>query len=180
MKLNSRLKRILLFSVVIGLTTILIVVESIQEYSLNAIKRSLDFEGTYQIVIVGSSILGLFYSFYFAKSKQPQDLRFFMKVFGPLIDPPLNTLAYGLVIASVLRLIRGLFNQIFFEIEYFKDFGFINVSAIGLACIPLLIWSVNGLTRYFLALFGTVDAQFGEITPIVDNDSVKTKAGDLP
>lgn len=171
MKLNSRLKRIGLFSVVICLITTLIVFKDVQEYSLNAIKTSLDYEGTYQLVIVGSAMLGLFYSFYFAKSKQPKELRFFMKVFGPLIDPPLNTLAYGLVIASVLRLIRGLFNQIFFEIEYFKDFGFINVSAIGLACIPLLIWSVNGLTGYFLALFGTVDTQFGEITPIKGDDN---------
>jgi len=155
---------------VLGSTIILIVDNDIQSYFLNMIKNGLDYEGTYYIVMACSLIIGLFYSFYFAKNKQPKDLNFFMKVFGPLIDPPLNTLSYGIVIASVLRLIRGLFSQLFFEIEYFKDFGVINVSAIGLACIPLLIWSVNGLTGYFVALFGRLDDQFGEITPIINEE----------
>lgn len=76
MKLNSQTKRGLLFLMVLGSTIILIVDNDIQSYFLNMIKNGLDYEGTYYIVMACSLIIGLFYSFYFAKNKQPKDLNF--------------------------------------------------------------------------------------------------------
>lgn len=169
-KPNGRDIRIGSLITVVCLVVLLLVNDRVQSYFLMAIKKSLDFEPTYNIVMAISLLIGLFYSFYFAKSSRPNDLRLFMKVFGPLIDPPLNSLAYGVVIASVLRLFRGIFNQMFFEIIYFKDFGFINVGAIGLACIPLLIWSVSGLAKYLVPLLGNMGNEFAEVTPVVNND----------
>lgn len=168
MKDKYHVIRMASFTLVVLLVILLVVHDDLQTYFLEVIQASLNYERLYVIIIVVSLIIGIFYSFYYATYTSPKDPKLLLKIFGPLFDPPANTLAYGLVIASVLRLIRGLFNQFFFDIEYFKDFGFINVSALGLACIPLLVWSVNGLSKFIFPLFVRRSDEFGEVTPILD------------
>ncbi len=171
LKKDYHTKRLAFYTIIFASIGLVIVSETVREYFLRAIKNSLDYEPIYPLVIFGSLLVGLLYSFYHSKSAQPIGLKPLLKIFGPFFDPPTNTLTYGIVIASVLRLIRGLFNQAFFEIEYFKDFGVINVSAIGLACIPLLIWSFTGLGKYAILVFKRRPDDIGEVTPLEERDT---------
>lgn len=173
---NIHIKRVISFSIAAVILIALIVSETVREHVLNAVKISLDYDELYWIIICLSLLIGLYYTFYYAKNSQPKDLKLLFKVFGPLFDPPANTLTYGIVLSSVLRLIKGLFNQYFFDIEYFKDFSFINVSAIALACIPLLIWSVNGLSKYVFAIFIRGNEEIGQVSPIVKEEEEGNKA----
>ena len=153
--------------------TVLIVSSTIRQVVLDSIKVTLDYEPLYYIIITLSLLIGLYYTFYFAKTSKPKELKLLFKIFGPLFDPPANTLAYGIILSSVLRLVKGLFNQFFYNIEYFKEFDVINVSAIALACIPLLIWSVNSLVRYFVVIFIIAGDEVGEVTGITKETEEK-------
>lgn len=152
------------FFCVAGMIILLAAWNDLRLYFLGIIKTSLDWNPLYFLTIILSLLVGLYYTIYFAKYSRTKEIRFLFKIFGPLFDPPANTLTYGIVIASVLKLVKGLFNQFFFEIEYFKDFDFISVSAIALACIPLLIWSVNGLYQYIKIIFIKGGEEIGEVT----------------
>jgi hypothetical protein len=138
--------------------------ESLQKYLLESIHTALNFEPLYYIIISVSFSLGAYYSYYFLKVKVESNLLLF-KLFGPLIDPPANTLAFGVVLASVLRLLRGLFSQFFYKEIYFKDFGFIDVTAITMCCFVLLVWSVNGLVNYFVNLFVKQPSPLAKVEP---------------
>lgn len=129
-----------------------IINEILQQHLLNNIHAVLTYEPLYFILIAISFLLGAYYSYFFLKVKIESNLLIF-KIFGPLADPPLNTLAFGVVLTSVLRLLRGLFCQFFFKEIYFRDFGVIDVTAITLCCLVLLIWSVTGLVKYFVNVF---------------------------
>lgn len=168
---NRYIIRILSFLCAAIAVIMLIVWEKAKLFFLNSIKNSLDFPHIYTIIIAISLLVGLYYTFYFAKYSKSKEIRLLFKIFGPLFDPPANTLAYGIVIASVLKLVKGLFNQFFFDEEYFKEFDFISVSAIALACIPLLIWSVNGLYQYIRVIFIPNGEDIGEVTAKIEDEN---------
>lgn len=163
-----RKKRLISFGIAAITIIAVLVIEDLKVSLLNAVKRSLDYQQLYIIIMALSLLVGLYYTFYYAKNSYQKDLKYLFKVFGPLFDPPANTLVYGIVLASVLTLARGLFNQFFFDIEYFKDFSLINVSALALSCIPLVIWSVKGLSQFIVEIFVEDDEDKGIVTPIKD------------
>lgn len=172
--LNSKYHslRILSFLLVAFLLCIILVSKSIRESVLNSIKTTLEFDPFYNVIIACSLLIGIYSAFYWVRNKSQKNLFLLFKVFGPLFDPPANCLAYGLVIASVLKLVKGLFLQQFFNIEYFKDFGILSVSAILLACIPLLIWSVNGLVVLSNQIFRREKELVGDVDIITNQDEI--------
>jgi len=156
--------RISSFAILSGLTITVFIHKSFQTYLLETIHTALSYEPLYYIIVIVSFFLGAYYSYYFLKIKVDSNLLLF-KLFGPLIDPPANTLAFGVVLASVLRLLRGMFNQFFFEEKYFKDFAVIDLTAITLCCLVLLVWSVTGLVRYFVNVFMKTPSPLAKVEP---------------
>lgn len=163
--------RILSFGALAIFTIAVIINSSLQTNLLSSIHIVLNYEPLYKILIAISFLLGAFYSYYFLKIKTDQSLLLF-KVFGPLFDPPANTLTYGAILASVLRMLRGLFGQIFYQEAYFKDFGFIDITSITLTCLVLLVWSVTGLVRYVVFVFVKPTTSLAKVEPpTAENES---------
>jgi len=160
---------LMLSFVFIAVAVILILsIEDLKTYCLLTIKNILDFKPLYYGIIAISLLLGIYYSYFYVRAGKSKDLSLF-RVFGPLLDPPVNCLGYGLAITSTLTLFKGIFNQVFFKTIYFADLTFLDISTIMLACIPLLIWSVGGLVNFFIAVFIKNDSENGITERIVQN-----------
>jgi len=160
---------LLAFLVISVIIITLIVSNSILDYFLNSVKYFLNFKSLYIIIIALSLLLGTFYSFCFVNRGKSKNLHL-LKIFGPILDPPVNSLGYGLALSSTLSLFRNMYNQIFFQEKYFLNLDFIDIATIMLACIPLLIWSVNGLVRFFVEVFIKNTAESGMVEPISAED----------
>lgn len=148
-----------------ALTAIVIINDKFQNHFLDAIYISLNYEPLYPMLLCGSLLLGGYYSYFVIKLKAgpPDDLLF--KIFGPLFDPPANALSFGIVIVSVLRLLRGIFCQAFFKEPYFKDFGLFDITAVSLTSFVLLVWGVKGLVKFFVDVFITTPTRPVEVEP---------------
>jgi hypothetical protein len=134
----------------------------LQDYCLNWVKAVLDCKPIYVAIIILSLLMGLYYSYFYVRLGKSKEISLF-KMFGPLFDPPANSLGYGIALTSTLTLFKGIFKQVFFKEQYFVDLGYIDVATIMLACIPLVIWSVTGLVTFFIAVFIKKDSESGVV-----------------
>ncbi|MCB0396897.1 MAG: hypothetical protein KDD36_09600 [Flavobacteriales bacterium] len=167
---NSKIHAIRLASfLVVGSGVITILAnDKIQKKCLSSIRDVLNYPHLGSIIIAISLLLGIYYSYYYVRKGKQKELSLF-KIFGPLIDPPVNSLGYGIVIASTLRFLKGIFNQKFFNEQYFSELDSIDIAAVLLACIPLLIWSIGGLINFFYMVFIRAGGNAVDIEPVSED-----------
>lgn len=171
---NKRIRLISFLSSCFGVISVAIFPQA-KAVLLSSINNVLNFEPLYLIIIGISILLGIYYTYYIRRHQTNLSGPHLLKIFGPLIDPTANTLAFGAVIVTSLRMIRGLFCQYFFNVEYFKDFGLFDVTSVALCSAILLIWGTSSLVKYSLFFFSDTDSiAKTEAVPNID-DSAKQK-----
>jgi len=136
---------------------------------VDTINNVLTFEPIYAIIVSISFLSGAYHTVYITSRKISFGAANLFKIFGPLIDPIANSLAFGFVIASSLRMIRGLFSQYFLDIKYYKEFDLFDITSIALSSLILLVWSTSSLIRFSLLVFtDPPNERSANVEPVVD------------
>lgn len=152
-------KRLIPFLIAIITVAVIISSTGIRNTTLIWIKTILD--SPLILYFFWSLSVGIGISYYFISSKGLGEKKVLIQAFGPFLDSTLTGITYGALIQTSLTILTGLFNQTFFNGQYFVGFNRWDLTIIAFLMGYILYWSLMRLYRMGIDIFIVKD--IGEI-----------------
>lgn len=176
--INNKYDSKLIFATMLAIVLISVCYHFLLDEVLNVIKILLEKE-ILSIALFSGTVILFVINYVKHKSKQVQKDVIITDKFGDFIDNFLGGIGYGTVISTSLTLLKGLFVQKFFNINYFAEFDGLDLFAILGVALFLLYYALMkvydiAIETYKIDKTEIVRGKNKEVIAIIDSDDTNT------